>query len=151
VRREGEVVEEAIVATLKQRNKILLTKTALKVLFAVLPNPVKFLGQIFLGHGEAIDAERQRLQQLAIIDLLCTIDDAIAQMSEKLRAAQAPTVVVEGLIETHAVNTGAVTGVQVTSDAGPVEFKPGTHILTTGRGTTNLTGLRIGGKGEDKQ
>jgi hypothetical protein len=146
-----EVVEEAIVATLKQRNKTLLTKTALKALFVVLPSPVRALGQMFLGRDEALGAERQRLQQSAIIDLLCAIDDAIAQMSEKLRAAQAPTVVVEGLIETHAFNTGAATGVHVTPDAGPVEFKPGTHILTTGRGTTNLTGLRIGGKGEDKQ
>lgn len=144
-----EAIEEAIESDLKKAGKTLRYKSALKAVFAILPRS-EFFHQVFLGHGEAKDAERHSLEQSAIIGLLCTIDDAIAEMSEKLRAADTPAVVLDGLIETNAANAETVTGVKVDSDAGPVEFRSGTHILTTGTGTRSVTGVQIGGKREER-
>ncbi len=56
-----------------------------------------------------------------------------------------PWKIVSGRIEAYGENTKEVTGMDVSSDAGPVELKPGTHIKASGKNVGRITGLRIGG------
>jgi hypothetical protein len=141
-------IESAIDAALEQRKTKVLNRNAIKALLGCFSNPVDALGQVFLGRTDAVNAERQRLEQEAILDLVCRIDAGISTALDKLKAGSASPVLIQGLIETLAINAEVVTGVDVTAGAGPVEFKPGTRIRTTGSGVRSLTGLRIGGQTE---
>jgi hypothetical protein len=57
--------------------------------------------------------------------------------------------IVRGEIEAYGENTKEVTGTDISSDAGPVELKPGTHIKASGKNVGRITGLRIGGNPSD--
>ena len=144
-----EEVEKSVEAALEQRKTKVLNRNALKALFGAFSDPVGALGQVFMGRAEAVDAARQRLEQGAIIELLCKIDEAISHAVSTLKSGDASGIVVQGLIETHGADSANVIGVHVTPDAGQVEFAPGTRIRTTGSGVGNLTGLKIGGKKEN--
>lgn len=58
--------------------------------------------------------------------------------------------IVDGKVEAYGENTKEVTGVDIASDAGPVELKPGTHIKASGKNVGKITGLRIGGNSSEK-
>lgn len=58
--------------------------------------------------------------------------------------------VVNGKIEAYGEDAEEVTGMDISSDAGPVELKPGTHIKASGKNVGNITGLRIGGNPSGK-
>jgi len=136
-------VEAAIEARLAERESSVRNRNALRALFGAFADPVGSLGQIFLGGSDAVDSERQRLQQDAILELLCRIDEAISDIGA---TAAANGIEISGLIETSAHNGETVVGVEIGNDAGPVRFQPGTHIKTTSNGTKSTTGLKIGGK-----
>lgn len=139
-------IEAAIEERLAAREASVRNRNALYALFGAFSDPMGSLGKIFLGGNDAIDAERQRLQQDAVLDLLCKIDDAISQIA---RGAEAGGFMISGLIETSANGGESVVGVDIAADAGPVRMQPGTHIKTTSSGVKSTTGLKIGGKSND--
>jgi hypothetical protein len=135
-------IEAAIEERLAIRKASVRNRNAIKALFGAFSDPMGSLGQIFLGGSEAVDAERQRLQQEAVLELLCKIDDAISQIAQ---GAESQGFVISGLIETTANHGESVVGVDIAADAGPVRLQPGTHIKTTSSGVARTTGLKIGG------
>ena len=139
-------VEAAIEKRLAERESSVRNRNALRALFGAFADPVGSLGDIFLGGSDAVDAERQRLQQDAVLELLCRIDDAISEIGSTFAAKG---IEISGLIETAAHNGECVVGVEIGKDSGPVRLQPGTHIKTTSTGTKSTTGLKIGGKSEE--
>jgi hypothetical protein len=142
-----EEVQVQIEHRLAAREKSVRNRNAFQALFGAFSDPVGSLGKIFLGGNDAVDAERQRLQQDAIIDLLCKIDDAIAQTVE---TGETVGIEISGLIETSAEGGETVVGVNISADAGPVKFRPGTQITTSTKGVSSTTGLRVGGKNNER-
>lgn len=121
-----------------------MNRNALKALFVILPKPFEALGQLFLGRGEARAEERDRVQQDIILDLVCEIDEAITNAAEAEKELGPERVLICGEIEAFGEDAGEVTGVSVSSDAGPVEFKPGTSIRASGKRVNRITGLEVG-------
>jgi hypothetical protein len=141
----------AIEAALEERKTKIVNRNALRALFGAFGDQVDALGQLFLGRSDAIDAERHKLEQQAILGLVCRIDEALSETVATLRRDSPSSVLVQGFIDTVAINAGAVTGVNISTRSGPVEFKSGTHIRTIGNNVDKLTGLRIAGdKSEDR-
>ena len=62
-----------------------------------------------------------------------------------MASTSAKWVEIAGQIEAEATGGESLIGVHIDSDAGPVEFKPGTSIKVSGDGTKKVTGLKIGG------
>lgn len=143
-----EEIEAAIEGALARRRKGVLNRNALKALFVAFGNQGEALGQVFLGREDALEGERHRLQQEKILELLVNIDNAITQTANDLREIGESTVLVQGLIDVTGERTENVTGVHIVADSGPVEFQPGTHIRARAADAVNLTGLRVGGRGE---
>jgi len=143
---DREEVEEAILEKLEKRKSTVLNRNALKALFACFSNPLGSLGQLFIGRVEAVDAERVRIEQEIILDLLCRIDDALAEAAlaaqKKLPVQQC---IVCGEIEAYGEGVEEITGASIGKDAGQVEFKPGTRIRASGKDAKRITGLKIGG------
>lgn len=136
---------------LTKQNKRVVNKNAIDALFLVFPGPIQALGKIFLGHGEAIEKEKQRITIETILQLLLKIDAAISENNGKTDGIDWK--IVGGNIEAYGENVREVTGMDISSDAGPVELKPGTHIKASGKNVERITGLKIGGKSfneEDK-
>jgi hypothetical protein len=137
-----EDVEAAIVARLQERKKTILNRNAMGALFGAFSNPIAALGQVFAGRSDALDQEKQRIAQDVILDLLCKIDDAIAQAGAE---SGRKGVTLTGLIETVAHGGESVVGLSIASDSGPVTLQPGTHVRTTATGVRSVTGVQIGG------
>lgn len=131
---------KGIEAEMTKRGQSVVNRNAYAALFSAVSDPVGALGKIFLGRQDALDAEKQRLLQDAMLELLCRIDEAITSTDAKTRAAG---VTIGGTIETTAVNSEHVVGAHITAKSGSVEFLPGTHIKTTAHGAKTVTGLRI--------
>ena len=142
---DREEVEKAIVDKLSKRKHKVLTRNALKALFSCFKDPIGSLGQLFIGSWEAVDAERVRIEQEIILDLVCRIDDALADAArvaqEKLSVQRC---VVCGEIEAFGKGVDEITGVSIGEDAGQVELKPGTRIRVSGENAKRITGLEIG-------
>jgi hypothetical protein len=145
-----EELETTIASALEQRRKKLVNRNAIRALFGALDDPLGALGQVFFGRADVIEDERRKLQQDTILDLVCKIDDALAEAVSALKASGERSTIVDGLVETHGVNTNEVTGVHVDESSGQVEFRPGTHIRTAGSDVGTLTGLHIGGRKKDQ-
>lgn len=147
---DKKIIEERILQITKERRGKLIARNSISALFGAVADPVGTLGKLFFGAEDAIAQDKHELEQDIIIDLLCKIDDAI---SEATRIAQnkipKDKIVVLGEIIATGEDVSSVTGVSVSSDAGQVEFKPGTRITATGRNAKNVTGLNIGGKSEE--
>lgn len=75
--------EDAIERKLVERKKRVVNRNALDALFHALPNPIGSLGKIFLGRKDALEAEKLRIQQDIILDLLCRIEDASSSTKDK--------------------------------------------------------------------
>lgn len=138
-----QVIENAISEQLALRKKSVLNRNAISALFGALTDPIGALGKVFVGRNDAIDAEKQRISQDVMIELLCRIDDAISQAAQ-VSASQGVTI--GGLIETIAHGAESVIGVHIAENSGPVNLQPGTHIRTSSTTSISVTGLKIGGK-----
>jgi len=142
---DREQVEKAILDELSRRKRKVLTRNALKALFACFKDPIGSLGQLFIGRQDAMDAERVRIQQEIILDLLCRMDEALSKAAlaeqEKLPVQRC---VVCGEIEAYGQGVDEITGVSIGKNAGQVEFKPGTRIRASGEDARRITGLEIG-------
>lgn len=138
-------VEAAIEARLKERKKAVLNRNAFGALFGAFTDPVTALGRVFLGRGEAIDQEKQRIAQDVILELLCKIDESLSQA--RARSAQ-QGITLGGLIETISHGGESLTGLSIGANSGPVTLQPGTHVKTVASGVRDVTGLKIGGTDE---
>lgn len=137
-----EDVEAAIAARLQERKKAVLNRNAVSALFGAFSDPIAALGQVFMGRGDALDLEKQRIAQDVILDLLCKIDHAISQAGVE---SNRKGVTLAGLIETVAHGGESVVGLSIASDSGPVTLQPGTHVRTSATGVRSVTGVQIGG------
>ena len=142
-----EAIERAILEQLNAKRKSVLNHNAINALFGAFTDPVGSLGKIFIGRGDVVEAEKQKITQEMILDLLCKIDEVITQTA---KASEAKGITLSGLIETSANGADKVVGVQIDNNSGPVTLRPGTHIRTTANGSRSVTGLRIGGETEKK-
>ena len=136
-------IEGAINEQLALRKKSVLNRNAIGALFGAFSDPIGALGKIFIGRNDAIDAEKQRISQDVMIELLCKIDDAISKAAQ---VSDGQGITINGLIETNAHGAESVVGVHIEENSGAVNLQPGTHIRTTATASRNVTGLQIGGK-----
>lgn len=139
-----EEVEKAIIKKLQERKKGVVNRNALDALFQALTNPISALGKIFLGRKDALDTEEHRIKQGLILDILCKIEESLDKTRGKAMTQSDIINIVSGEIEAHGYAADEVIGVLITSDAGTTEFKPGTHIKVTGKGSKKVIGLQIG-------
>jgi hypothetical protein len=137
-------IQKTIELALEKRKTGVLNKNAINALFEALPSPMKALGKIFMGRDEAIQSEKQKIAQDIILDLLVNIDKAITQALEASRQKGVDWKVIAGDVEVYGEKTKEVIGMQIASNAGPVELKPGTHIKASGSQVERITGLKIG-------
>ncbi|MFA7497042.1 MAG: hypothetical protein WCY67_12155 [Acidithiobacillus sp.] len=140
---DKKTVESAIDAQLTSRKKHVLNRNAIAALFGAFADPVGALGKIFVGHDDAIDAEKQKITQDVILEMLCKIDEAISQAAKD---SNTRGVQLQGLIETTAHGAESVVGVHITENSGSVTMQPGTHIRTTATASKSVTGLKVCGK-----
>jgi len=140
-----EELKEVIQQKLKESHDRVVNKNAFKALLGAFTNPIDSLGKIFLGRQDALDEEQSKITQDIILDMLCQIHDALNQAETKAGEHNLNWSLISGEIEVEGNNTENVTGVHIAEGAGPVEFKPGTHIKASANGAKNLTGLKIGG------
>ena len=138
-------VEAAIEARLSERRRSILNRNALGALFGAFADPVGALGQVFLGRGDAIDQEKQRIAQDVILELLCKIDESLSQANAK---SEKQGIKLGGLIETIAHGGESLTGLSIGAKSGPVTLQPGTHVRTVATGVRKVTGVKIGGTEE---
>lgn len=138
-------VEAAIEARLKERQKAVLNRNAFGALFGAFADPVEAFGQVFLGRGDAIDQEKQRIAQDVILELLCKMDESLSQANAK---SEPQGIKLGGLIETIAQGGESVTGLSIGANSGPVTLQPGTHVRTVVTGVRHTTGVKIGGTDE---
>lgn len=141
---DREQVEQAILGRLKEREKQVVNRNALAALLSVLK--LNSLGKIFLGRKDALEAEKLRIEQEIVLDLLCRIDDAISGAKTDSSMQKIDWNIISGEIEAHGVDVEEVTGMNIATDAGPTELKPGTHIRASGIRSRRVTGLDIGGR-----
>ena len=144
-------IEKAIEQKLAKRKKKVVNRNAIKALFSAFPGPVAALGKIFLGRQDAIEGEKAKVAQEIILKMLLKIDDAISQATKETTDRGLDWKVIAGTVEAHGEGVREVTGVDVSSDAGPVKFKRGTHIRATGKDADRVTGLRIGGNASEEE
>ena len=137
-----QAIEEAISEQLVLRKKNVLNRNAISALFGAFSDPIGAIGKVFVGRDDAINAEKQRIAQDVMIELLCKIDDAISQAAQ-VSAVQGVTI--NGLIETSAHGAESVVGVHIAENSGAVTLQPGTHIRTSATSSRSVTGLQIGG------
>ncbi len=141
---DREQVEQAILDRLKGQEKQVVNRNALAALLSVLK--LDSLGKIFLGREDALEAEKLRIEQEIVLDLLCRIDDAISGAKTDSSKQKIDWNIISGDIEAHGVDVEEVTGMSIATDAGPTELKPGTHIRVSGKRSRRVTGLDIGGR-----
>jgi len=137
-----EAIEQEINMQLEAKRKKVLNRNAMSALFGVFSDPVGALGKIFIGRGDAVEAEKQKIAQDLMLELLCKIDEAISQT---VNQSASQGVVINGLIETTAQGAETVIGVHIAENSGAVTLQPGTHIRTSATGSQSVTGLKIGG------
>lgn len=133
---DREKLDKAIQDQLASRNIQIRNRNAISALFGAVSDPVGSLAKVFFGAPQEIEAEKQRLQQEAVLDLLCRIDDAISKFSQEVS--------IDGLVETTAGSAEEVIGLHIAEGARNVRLQPGTHIRTSAAVASRVTGLKIG-------
>lgn len=136
-------IEKAIESELAARRKQVLNRNAVTALFGAFTDPVGALGKIFLGRDDALETERQRIEQGVVIELLCKIDAALTQAAVE---SSNQGILICGLIETTVESADSVVGVHISEGMTNVTLAPGTHIHTVVTNAKDITGLQIGGK-----
>jgi hypothetical protein len=144
-------VRKSIQSELEKRKTKVLNKNAINALFEALPSPVKALGKIFVGRQDAMENEKHKIAQDIILDLLVSIDRAITRALETAHQKGIDWKVIAGDIQSYGEKAKEVIGMEITSNAGPVELKSGTHIRAAGRDVGRITGLKIGGNKSDEE
>ena len=151
IHRQGErlQIKEELVKRIedeiKQRRGRVVTLNTIRALLGITTDPIGTIGNLFFGAKEAVDRDKHQIEQDIIIDLLCKIDDDISEAARKANEVLPKTsLIVLGEIIAHGKDTESVTGVDVSSDSGPVEFKSGTKITARGERVRNVTALKIG-------
>ncbi|WP_046235187.1 hypothetical protein [Pseudomonas syringae pv. coryli] len=140
---ERNELEQKIASELAEREGRVLNRNALSALFGMFSDPIGSLGKIFIGRADAIDAEKHRLEQTHILDMLCSIDDLLRDLQSK---AAKDGIIIDGLIETTVENAVEVIGFHVTGDAGNVVIRPGTCVKTHVGNAEKVTGFKVGGR-----
>lgn len=146
-----EEVEDAIQGELSRRKNRVVDRNALQALLGLVADPLGSLGKLFMGEQDALDSEKLRIQQDIILDFVCKIDDALFELERRAKEERVGLTIVDGRIEAQGVDANEVIGLDLDSNAGTVELKPGTHIRASGNRTKSVTGLRIGGSERDKE
>jgi hypothetical protein len=144
-------VRQAIETELANQKKKVLNRNAYNALFGALGGALSGdatgvldgLKKIFFGRSEALENEKQKIAQQAILELVCRIDEALTQAN--MTASAAGGVTVSGLVETIASSGDIVIGAHIDNSAGPVIFEPGTRIRTETQNVRHTVGLNIGG------
>ncbi len=145
-----EEVERVIQSQLKERAKRVVNRNALDALLSALGgNALTALGKLFLGRQDALAAEKLRIQQDLVLDLLCRIDETISNSKVEAIRQGVDWTIISGEIEAHGTDVEEVTGAHIASNSGPTELKPGTHIRASGTRVKRVTGLHVGDR--DKQ
>ena len=144
-------IRQWIQSELEKRKTKVLNKNALDALFAALPSPVQAIGKIFFGRKDAVENEKHKIAQDIILQLLINIDSAITQALEKGREKGIDWKIIAGDIQSYGEKAKEVVGMEISSDAGPVELKPGTYIRAAGKDVGRITGLKIGGNKSGKE
>jgi len=142
---DRQEIESAIVAELANRKRKVLNRNAISALFGAFSDPAGALGKIFVGRDDALEAEKQKIIQDVILDMLIKIDEAISQAAS---TSTARGFQLQGLIETTAHGAESVVGVHVAENSGSVTMQPGTHIRTFATASKSVIGVKIGGKTE---
>lgn len=135
-------LQHAIDQELQRRSGRIVNRNAFAALLAAMGSQVEALGKIFLGRQEALDAEKARLMQDAVLEMLCKIDDAISSLN---KSAEKQGISIAGFIEAEGHNSDSVIGAHIGHDAQNVRIQPGTHIRAGGSGNGSVIGLKIGG------
>ena len=138
-----EDIQKKIEYELSKRAKQIINKNAIDALFSNFPAPIKALRKVLSGRKEALEGEKQKITIETILRLLTKIDNAISNNDGKTDGIDWK--VIGGDIEAYGENAREVTGMDISSDAGPIELKPGTHIKASGKNIDKITGLKIGG------
>lgn len=137
-------IRNKIESELLKRKKRVLNKNAFDALFMTFPGPVQALRKVLLGRSEVVEQEKHLITIEAILELVLRIDKAISENHGTIDGVD--WTIVAGSIEAYGENATDVTGMEIFSDAGPVELKPGTHIKASGNNVNRIVGLRIGSK-----
>ncbi len=138
-------LEQRIINEVNIKRGRIIAKSSVRALLGIFPNPIKSLGEIFFSSEESIDSEKHSVEQGIIIDLLCKIDNNIQEMIESTKNKLGNrAIAITGEIISTGNNTESVTGIEISSGSGPVEFKPGTKITAHGNNVHSVTGLKIG-------
>lgn len=135
-------LEQKILSELEGRRNKALNRNAINALFGAFTDPIGALGKVFLGRGDAVDAEKQKIEREIILETLCSVDSALEHMEA---TASTKGLVIDGLIETTAFDVKNVLGVNIDPTATNIRFVSGTHIKTEATRGESLTGLQIGG------
>lgn len=135
-----DVVAE-IERKLEERKPSVYNKNAVAALFTACSNPVEALGKVFLGRGDAVEAEKARLQQEAILAMVIKIASALEEYSAQDTAG---SIILNGTIEAKGRYGDRVLGAEIAGQQS-VRFQPGTRITAEGGGGGSVTGLKIGG------
>lgn len=126
---------------LEERKPGVYNKNAVSAFLTAFSNPVEALGKIFIGRAEAVEAERNRLQQEAILDVVIKISSALEEFAAKESVGP---IILNGSIEAKGKFGDHVLGAEITGERA-VRFEPGTKITVEGGGGGSVTGLKIGG------
>lgn len=137
-------ISSAIQCELQKRGKSVRNKNAIKALFSALPGPVEALSRIFLGPADALSLEKIMIAQDVMLDLLCRIDEAISAARSEAEQRGLDWRMISVEIDVRAEDTEEATGMEISSNSGPVELKPGTTIHVEAKRVGRATGLKIG-------
>lgn len=126
---------------LEERKPSVYNRNAVTALFAACSNPVEALGKVFLGREDAVEAEKTKLQQEAILAMVIKIAAALEEYAAQDTAG---SIILNGTIEAKGRYGDHVLGAEITGQQS-VRIEPGTRITVEGGGGGSVTGLKIGG------
>ncbi|MFQ2225858.1 hypothetical protein ACK32Z_02970 [Aeromonas hydrophila] len=133
-----DVVAE-IERKLEERKPSVYNKNAVAALLTACSNPVEALGKIFLGREDAVEVEKAKLQQDAILAMVIKIASALEEYAAQDTAG---SIILNGTIEAKGRHGDHVVGAEIAGRQA-VHFQPGTRITAEGGGGGSVTGLKI--------
>ncbi|WP_433693185.1 hypothetical protein [Paraburkholderia phenoliruptrix] len=137
-----EEIAHAIEKEMASRGRAVLNRNAVSALFGAFSDPVGALGKLFLGRQEALDAENMRLQIEIILQMLCSIDDALSKARED---AKRGGVTIAGEFELAIDGGERAYAIHIEDNSVPVEFTMGTRAVVRAQNVREAAALKIGG------
>ena len=144
-----EDIQNILDIELKKREKDVRNKNAFDALLSASSGPVQALWKMTFGRNKAMEDEKQKILIEKILDILLEIDEAISKNNGNIEKID--WTIIEAKIEAYGEDSEKVIGLNISSDAGPVELKAGTHIKVSGKNVGNITGLQIGGNRPEEE